>query len=197
MFKQAVDLEAVTIACKWPLVLELDFDSVQPMHFEPPMTKVVIGRPKPKDIEDCGVLNFRITGSPIEIGRISFTGRPLSHDPTDQQPLQIRCGPATISVPGPPVKGEPERMMHGVGLGKKCRVYGVSFSEFRGIREIYIVHQASGVKKTLRFAMPYSKEQILLNFPWCCECESMRLMYVPRPDVKPNLPQIDALVVGV
>jgi hypothetical protein len=196
MFKQAVDLEAVTIACKWPLVLELDFDSVQPMHFEPPMTKVVIGRPKPKDIEDCGVLNFRITGSPIEIGRISFTGRPVSHDPTDHQPLQITCGPATISVPGPPVKGEPERMMHGVRLRKKCRVYGVRFSEFRGIREIYIVHQASGVKKTLRFAMPYSKEQILLNFPWCCECESMRVMYVTRPNVKPNLPQIDALVVG-
>jgi hypothetical protein len=196
MFKHVVDLETILIECKWPLVLELDFNSVLPMHFEPPMTRVVIGRPKPKDIEDCAVLNLRITGSPIEIGRIYFAGRSISHDPTDQQPLQIGCGPGTMNLTVRPVKADPEQMTHKVRLMRKFGVYGIRFSAFRDIREIYIVYNASGVRETLRFAMPYSKEQILLSFPWCCECESMILIYVPEPDVKPKLPQIDAVVVG-
>jgi hypothetical protein len=145
MFKQAVDLDAITIECKWPLVLEIDFDSVYPMHVEPPMTRVVIERPK--DIEDRGVLNFRNAGYPIEIRKLRFTGRPPSLM-TQSTSSPSRSGADRHNDSHRlPVEAGPKLLTHRIRLMMRFGVHGIRFSEFRDIREVYLVYDVSRVRK--------------------------------------------------
>jgi hypothetical protein len=196
LFKQAINLESISIECRKPVVLAFEFDAVPPMEFWAPMERRMIGRPKPKDLEECSILHFRISGDPIEIARISFFGKLLSKAPTDQHPLQIGCAPVTMNTGVLPQCG-PEKMMHSIEMKGRCGVYGFRFLGFRDIGEMLVAYQDGQNVKTLRFVLPHSTGPVLIRFPWCCECEAMTLMYIPKGDDNPPLPQIGAMLVGI